>query len=1286
MLISFSCPKCKAKLEVEADAVGSQVPCPQCASVVTIPARPLGPGVTIGGFKIKKLLGRGAMGEVYLAYQVSMDRDVALKILPPEFTRDKDAVELFLHEVRLQAKLEHPNIVTAHESGEDGGVYFLAMAYVGESLASRLERVRSIPEQEALQIVHKLAGALDYAWREHRLLHRDIKPANIVMDAHGDPRLTDLGLSRSLRHSGIQVSDGWVVGTPNYMSPEQGAGNVEIDFRSDMYSLGATLYHMVTGSLPFDGVPPEDVFEKQASEPLTDPRDLNPDVSDACVELLALMLAMERDDRHPSWSALIGDIERVMAGEHPLKKPLGPGESAMLRVRAMGGSPMDQKKIVLRHSQVRKLHDRTVEPSRKSESWLPVAGVVLLLAAVAAGLVVVWRVVTGERARAPIPEETSQAVQQESAEDARASALEKKLAEAARYEREHPDDFAGVIRWFEAIRSEGQGTEYEIRAENELRRLDAARKQVLEAVIAGLTAEAGQLQQEGKPEEAAALLLDYKGPHADDTLEKRKELAEEIVRRDEEAKRALREKTERAQSRLNDLLRSVAADVLKSDFAQAMMRLDAAESEGEWQSVEPELQALRKQVGKVSEMPRVILDSFRGDQGREIRVLFSTGPQLLKIGLVGQDGRVRAQRHFEGAGYAQRDFVIEELGFQERFDRLGKEASPELDIMRGLLLNQWQKTSAAKVFFARAGSSLGRELAEQVDQRLADAREVEAEKTFAGLLRLVGLPPATEATEEVVRGIRRTPYPAADVARIRDAASRFNKVYGDSETAKRAEALLQALERVDTVPREVDPAILEQAVQRLRMDNPQVTELLFMHDVSAEGIEMDLSNNPELSNIAALERLPLTKLNLSKTKVVDLTALRMMPLRTLDLSGCPVDDIQILAGMPLEELNLSGCKVRTVRPLKGAPLRVLNLSGNPVNVVTGLSDMPLVKLDLGSCPITDVRPLRPLPLEWLSLWKTRIVDLKALKGMQLKWLMVAGTAVTDLSPLEGMPLESLVISGTGVSDLTPVKTLPLRELVADHCGALADLGPLGGMPLTHLYFARTKVTDLSPLKGMPLKALNITGVAFADMSPLRGMSTLEVLVWDRWDQMRIMAPVAQAVEAGRFDDAAQAALKLAGDVEGVPALVPTVNLLRVFAEKRIPDLKGAAAAPQNIRALAKTFNGKDYALAPRYADFDGAVAFSRSVGGTLASVASKEEMDWIIANFALPGMPIRLGGTDAKKEGDWQWVGGAPWKFTAWMPVQPDNNRGTQHSLITFSDGKWDDIESGFACPFLVMW
>ena len=232
----------------------------------------------------------------------------------------------------MAARLEHSNIVTAFEAGEDQGKYYLAMAFVdGESLDERLSRDGSMPEAETLRIVRKLASALQLAWTDHRLLHRDIKPANVILDRRGEPKLTDLGLCKSFDEGGDLTVPGTILGSPSYMSPEQVTGD-ELDTRSDMYSLGATLYHMLTGGRPFIGTSVMETLRKQASVPLPDPRTVNPAISEGCVALVEKMMAKRPHHRHPTWEALLEDLDRVAAGETPSAAPLEPGESFVMTV------------------------------------------------------------------------------------------------------------------------------------------------------------------------------------------------------------------------------------------------------------------------------------------------------------------------------------------------------------------------------------------------------------------------------------------------------------------------------------------------------------------------------------------------------------------------------------------------------------------------------------------------------------------------------------------------------------------------------------------------------------------------------------------------------------------------------------------------------------------------------------------------------------------------------------------------------------------------------------------
>ncbi|NOY80694.1 MAG: protein kinase, partial [Kiritimatiellaeota bacterium] len=331
MRVEFSCSECGAVLEADAELGGGISPCPNCGTLLLVPAPAIRPGTTIGGFYIERKLGAGAMGEVYLATQLTIEREVALKVLPPALVQDPGSLERFLREVRLAGSLEHPNIVAVHAAGEDQGVYYLAMSFVrGVSLQDHIEKDGPLSEKRALEITRKIADALAYAWNRHRLVHRDVKPANIMIDEDGEPKLLDLGLAKRTAVDIGMTAAGLVVGTPSFMSPEQADPAREVDFRADMYSLGATLYTLATGKRPFPGKTAQEVLRKVARGLRVEPKAVNPGLSDACNDLIVKMMARKPSQRFTTWEACIAAVDEVLNPGKARPKPR-PGGLALRR-------------------------------------------------------------------------------------------------------------------------------------------------------------------------------------------------------------------------------------------------------------------------------------------------------------------------------------------------------------------------------------------------------------------------------------------------------------------------------------------------------------------------------------------------------------------------------------------------------------------------------------------------------------------------------------------------------------------------------------------------------------------------------------------------------------------------------------------------------------------------------------------------------------------------------------------------------------------------------------------
>jgi serine/threonine-protein kinase len=273
----------------------------------------------IPGYQILGKLGKGAMATVYKARQVSLDRIVAIKVLPKRFSENPEFVDRFYREGKAAAKLNHANIVQAIDVSEADGYHYFVMEYVdGFTVHDRLAKNQRYSEKEALDIIIQIADALVHA-HARGLIHRDVKPKNIMITTDGVAKLADMGLAREVGDTRLAQSEaGRAYGTPYYISPEQIRGEVEIDFRADIYSLGATFYHMVTGRVPFDAENPTAVMLKHLREQLTPPDHINPELSIGCAEIIEAMMAKDRNDRYQSTQELLEDLMAVKQGRPPI--------------------------------------------------------------------------------------------------------------------------------------------------------------------------------------------------------------------------------------------------------------------------------------------------------------------------------------------------------------------------------------------------------------------------------------------------------------------------------------------------------------------------------------------------------------------------------------------------------------------------------------------------------------------------------------------------------------------------------------------------------------------------------------------------------------------------------------------------------------------------------------------------------------------------------------------------------------------------------------------------------
>jgi predicted Ser/Thr protein kinase len=315
--VRFQCPHCQSIAAIDDSDAGQAVACGHCERVVLVPASRYAPGSVINDFVIQRELGRGGVGTVYLARQLSLDRPVALKILHPEYAADQSFVNDFVREARAAAMLNHPTLVQAYAVGEDEGVFFFAMEYVeGTTLKHLLSHSGRMVTDRAMAIVTEINAALEFAWQQQKLVHRDIKPDNIILTETGRIKLADMGLAR--RATDIVQGGEEVMGTPQYISPEQLQG-LALDNRSDIYSLGATLYHMLTGRFPYLGDNATEIAQKHLTTPLTPPHEVVKDIPEAVSTVVQIMMAKRPQHRYDNSTELARDLALLRAHQPPAR-------------------------------------------------------------------------------------------------------------------------------------------------------------------------------------------------------------------------------------------------------------------------------------------------------------------------------------------------------------------------------------------------------------------------------------------------------------------------------------------------------------------------------------------------------------------------------------------------------------------------------------------------------------------------------------------------------------------------------------------------------------------------------------------------------------------------------------------------------------------------------------------------------------------------------------------------------------------------------------------------------
>ncbi len=320
-------------------------------------------GENVGPYRIIEQLGQGGMATVYKAYHAALDRYVAIKALHPAFGDDQSFLSRFQREARLVAKLEHPNIVPVYDFAEHEGRPYLVMKFIeGDTLKARLTE-GPLTSAEIEKIVVAVGSALAYAHKQG-ILHRDIKPSNVLVANDGQLYLADFGLARIAQSGESTLSSDMIMGTPQYISPEQAMGKKELDEGTDIYSFGVMIYEMVVGQVPFNADTPFSIIHDHIYSPLPLPRSINPKVPESVERVLLKALAKERADRYPDVDSLVSAFREawVSAGV-PMQ-----GTAITMHPAQLKGSASGAKTIAAKSPAMKRL-----------SPWPFIAGGILLI-------------------------------------------------------------------------------------------------------------------------------------------------------------------------------------------------------------------------------------------------------------------------------------------------------------------------------------------------------------------------------------------------------------------------------------------------------------------------------------------------------------------------------------------------------------------------------------------------------------------------------------------------------------------------------------------------------------------------------------------------------------------------------------------------------------------------------------------------------------------------------------------------------------------------------------------
>ncbi|MCX6909713.1 MAG: protein kinase, partial [Verrucomicrobia bacterium] len=1000
---------------------------------------------TFAGYEIIAEIGEGPMGTVYRVRDPLMDRTVALTIISPELSADAEYVARFHSETVAVARLSHPHIVQLHTSGEsEGACFFVTELIEGETLLQGIENSGSLPLTDAVAICVSMAYALEYAWKKTQLIHGDINPANIWLTSDGKARLSGLGLPKSI---GGAASSTTALNPLHYVSPELAKGDAGVDFRTDIYSLGCTLFHMLAGRPPFEANDDATLLHKHIHEPPALLKAM-PNCPAPLNALVNKMLAKLPGIRHGSYEELVADLMRVhgLLLQEIEKKSTGP-----MQVNAgQSAGPRIVPRVKTVSAPVVSATAPT-EVERESRLMFYVAGGLVALILVA-GALFWW--VSRSQPEPPV---------------AREQTPPPAVAKAAPSEQP-ADPFVREV--------------FMLPAEEQVRRVVGVLKQ-LNPDFDG--------KETHKVENDTVTELSFSTVAVTDISPLRALTA----------LRKLQCSGEGGMGLLADLspLHGLRLQELKC-YSNAVSDITPLKGMpltylGLRDTKVSDLAALQGMPLTHLEIRSTPVSDLLPLKGMKIEALLMSSTAVADLVPL-QDMPLRSL--FLGSTKVQDLSPLK--GMSLSILHCSKTPVSDLAVLKGMPLKELvcDFKPERDVAVLRSIKTLERinftpavEFWIKVGAQLATAPTTNA-ASAAGA--------ATPVNDAFIAGVAALPA-EEQVQRVVAKLKELNPQFKGQETHKVENGKVTELTLVTVAVTNISPLRALPALQCLRLNGTTargvLADLSCLKPAAFPALKRLWCHFTEVSDLSPLAGLPLEELYCDRTKVTSLAPLRTMPLKELRCNFQPERDKEVLwAIKSLQTINdqpaaefwksvgppedpffkqVAALPAAQLVPAVMAKLKELNpnFDGKQTNKIEGGA---VAELAISTAGVTNITPLKALKqlrrlslTPWTAAQRGSLADLSPLQGLSLTVLRCQNNPISDLSPLKGMPLTTLICGNTQVTDLAALTDMRLMVLWCNNT-AVKDLGPLEGMPLTMLACNSAPIADFAPLQRLPLQELH----------------------------------------------------------------------------------------------------------------------------------------------------------------------------------------------------------------------